>query len=429
MDDDGTNFVENAQTVTEDAEAVFAVLPISAQGEDYLFMVNGTENLMYEPQTPQWTTIGASSPTGCSYAVEHENRLYLIKNAQAYFSGLRANSWDQNTDVLNFDYRGELIKCAASFNGDLVVFRQNSIAVMRGGDPYSGLILNPIVKKTGTLSPKTVIEGRYRGKPVLYFLSQQGRIEAFDGYSSKVIDNRIDLSGLIDSSYLANAAAGLYKERYLVLAYTQSGSTTNDAAIVYDTQDDRFISNDTGYTARCFWNTSGGSDKGELYFGTVGILGRIYTFDSGTVDQSDDTTTGTTIPMIVKTGEMVAKDPTQQVRLRGLKITVDLDAGTDITATVGLNDDTSTHKKTFIDGRTAYLWGSVAQGGSGLRWGSVDQGGSGGIWGTGELRRTFNWNIPQSIDPFSYTVQIENDANKTLRLFALEVFEKQRTPK
>ena len=105
---DGTNFAAQSETLTEDAEVVFAVLPISAQGEDYLFMVNGSENRMYAPQTPAWSTIGASSPTGCSYAVEHANRLYLIKNADAYFSGIRANSWDQNNDVLNLPTGGNL---------------------------------------------------------------------------------------------------------------------------------------------------------------------------------------------------------------------------------------------------------------------------------------------------------------------------------
>ncbi len=306
-----------------------------------------------------------------------------------------------------------------------MVFRQNSIGVLRGKDPISGSIINVLVDNIGTVAPKTLVEGLYRGRKALYFVNTEGNQCVFNGHSAFRIDQRVDLaslhSGLGD---VDNAAAGLHENRFVVTSYTSS--STNDSALIYDTTEDRFISTDSGYYARCFFNLDGPGDNNELYFGTSNSLGFVYTYDSGTVDE-DATVDGTDVNVTTTfvTSEITSADPMQETDLRAIKVTMDNSNDIEVAGSLIVNDQSSaTH--VFDDFRIQALWGTVTNGGTGDAWGTADNGGTGITWGGSVLRRTYRWNIPLGIKPFSYKVKLSNSQNKTMRIFGIESWERPR---
>ena len=420
---DGLTYTAQSQSLTAGAEAVFAVFSIS--NEDNILVVNGTESKKYKPDTDAWSNILGSSPTGGTYVVVHGDRAWIFKNDLGYYSGVFANTWDTTNDLITWAHRGESVKAGVSFNNDLIVFRQNSIGALRGKDPISGIIINVLVDNIGTVSPKTIVEGLYRGRKVLYFVNTEGNQCVFDGQSAFRIDHRVNLSLLHNgASDINSAAAGLHDNRYVVTSYVSG--TVNDSALMYDTKEDIFISTDTGYYARCFFNLDGPGDNNELYFGTANSLGFVYTYDSGTVDE-DTVADGTDVNVTTTftTSEMASGDPMQQTTLRTVKLTMDNSHDIQVTGTLIIDDQTSSIH-TFDDSRSQPLWGTVANGGTGDKWGTTANGGTGIVWGGSVLRRTYRWNIPLGINPFSYKVQLVNSQNKTWRVFGIEGWERPR---
>jgi hypothetical protein len=428
---DGTNFASESQTITDGAEVSFEVFPVG--GEDNLFVVTGSERLRYIPDTDTWTAIiGADAPANPTIVVRHGDRLWLIEDDLAYYSDILSNAWDTASGYLSFARQGETIKAGVSFNGDFVVFRQNSIGVLRGGDPVSGVKINTLVDDMGTTAHKSVVEATYRGQKALYFVTNKGDIAVFNGYKTERIDPHINLSGLISASRVQYSCAGVQDNRYIIFAYTSSSGTVNDSAIVYDTERDRFIAHDTGYYASCFFNTSGGSDTGTLYFGTSQDLGTVYRFDSGTVDE-DNTALGTDgkITQEFETGDFLGGSPAMQSRLRRICVSADVSAGTVIDVEVYADGSTTPRATQFVDTRSTNLWGrldATPAPGSGLLWGTVANGGSGAVWGGDVQRKFITWNLEAGADPYSYRVKLSNDAGKTIRLHALEAYERPRTP-
>ena len=423
---DGLTYTAQSQSLTAGAEAVLAVFSIS--NEDYILMVNGIESKKYAPDTDTWSNIAGSSPTGGTYVAIHGDRAWIANNDLAYWSGVFANTWDTTNDLITYANRGESITALVSFDNDLIVFRQNSIGALRGKDPISGRIINVLVDNIGTSSPKTIVEGLYLGRKVLYFINSGGNLCVFDGHSAFRIDQRVDLSLLhAGTSDISSATAGLHNNRFLVVSYVSS--TVNDSALIYDTDindGDRFISTDTGYYARCFFNLDGPGDNNELYFGTSNNLGLLYTYDSGTVDEdavADGTDVNVTTTFTIS--EISSEDPMQQIILETIKITMDNSHDIQVAGTLIVNDKTSaTH--IFDDPRAQTLWGTLANGGTGDRWGTELMGGTEAIWGGSVLRKTYRWNIPLGINPFSYKVQFVNSQDKTMRIFGMEAWERRR---
>ena len=428
---DGTNFASESRTITDGAEVSFEVFPVS--GEDNLFVVTGSERLRYIPDTDTWTAIlGTDPPANPTIVVRHSDRLWLVEDDLSYYSGILANTWNTTSDYLSFARQGETIKAAVSFNDTLVVFRQNSIGVLRGGDPISGVKINTLVDDIGTRARKSVVEASYRGQKALYFITGSGDIAVFNGFKAKRIDHRINLRALISSSRIQYACAGVLDSRYIIFAYTNSSGTVNDSAIVYDTESDRFIAKDTGYYASCFFNTSGGSDTGALYFGTSQDLGTVYQFDSGSVDE-DNIALGTdgNITQEFETGDFGGISPAMQSRLRKITISADVSAGTVMDVELYADGGTSPRTTQFTDTRSTNLWGrldATPTAGSGILWGAVANGGSGEVWGGDVQRQVLTWNPAVGADPYTYRVKLTNDASKTIRLHALEAYERPRTP-
>jgi hypothetical protein len=320
-----------------------------------------------------------------------------------------------------------------------VIFRRNSIGVFRGKDPNSGVQITAQVVGSGCPAPKTIIAATYRGQRALYYLSLQG-LAVFNGYTSKLIDETIDIIGLQTTSQIASACAGLYANRYLMLSFRNSEGSQNDTTIVYDTLKDIFVSKDVGYYPSCYFVLGGGNDTGELYFGTSKDLGTLYQFGSGTNDDSPVTVgTDAEVDMSFKIGEQGSGDSTGRSRYRQVLITADTNPGARVTATFETDKGAGSSEHIFSDDReSSHVWGET-----GLNWDAVmdDQDppqpdapamtAQGFVWGgSAVIRKVFKWILPMSIgSPRSYAIQLDQkNLDKTFNLVEIAVPEKPRTP-
>ncbi len=405
-----------SMTMTAGATPYFATFPV-IEGSglvDSFFIVNGNEEIYFDPTgAGTWSTLadagmtGNFSVTGLVHMCVHGDRLWMFKNNYGYFSnlaGTAAGTILQHANFLDLAYEGDGIQAGASLGNDLVVFRRNSIGVFRGKDPYSGIQISAQVIGSGCPAPKTIVVATYRGQKAVYYLSLQGWA-AFDGYNSKLIDaGRVGVKGLLKASAIGDACAALYNNRYLMLSFTGTDGTVNDTTLVYDTQEDIFISKDEGYYPKSYFTLGGGADAGELYFGVSKSLGAIHQFGSGTDDESPLVSgTDVDIDQSFKTGDESSGENTRQSKIRQLKVSADTTPGTYVKATLETDNGLGTFETMFADDRDAgHTWGEA-----GLKWGAP-----GLKWGgSAKLRKVFPWNLPMAVgSPHSYSVQIDMES-------------------
>ncbi|RJO62358.1 MAG: hypothetical protein C4542_04380 [Dehalococcoidia bacterium] len=433
--DDGTNFTAQSQSLTAGATPYFAVFPITGVGDediqDHLMMVNGNESMQYDPNGDGWEDMtgvgGGQCISGGTHICVHGNRAWVFKNNYAYWSSVAGATiaWNNSTQYLDFAHQGEVIQCGVSFNGDLIVLRRNAIGVLRGKDPYSGVQINALEDTVGIAAIKTLVAGKYLGRPALYYLSDTG-LQAFNGYYSAAIDEpvRMDIIGLMNTTYITGACAALYGNRYLMVSFPSTTSTVNDTTVIYDTLRNVFISKDEGYYPNCYFHLKGGTDKGELYFGTSKSLGLIYQFGSGTDDDSP-ATDGTDVNIDCSFGTSVINSgsATQKTKVRTINVSMDTSAEASYKVTLSAEDGRYTTEQVVSDERsvTVHQWGDT-----GLKWGQ-----EGLVWGSGQSdqRTIFGVHVPSSfINPYSYQVQVDmEDQDKTYRIQQIEPLERPRT--
>ena len=259
---------------------------------------------------------------------------------------------------------------------------------------------------SGCPVPKTIVVAPYRGQKAVYYLSLQGW-SVFDGYNSKLIDRRVGVKGLLKASAIGDACAALYDNRYLMLSFTSTDGTVNDTTLVYDTEEDIFVSKDEGYYPKSYFTLGGGSDAGELYFGVSKNLGAIHQFGSGTDDESPLVSgTDVDIDTSFKTGDESSGENTRQSKIRQLKVSADTTPGAKAKVTFETDNGISTFKTTFADDRdSGHTWNET-----GLKWDAP-----GLVWGgNDEIRKVFPWNLPMAVgSPHSYAVQIDLESQDT----------------
>lgn len=439
-----------SMTMTAGATPYFATFPVN-EGSivDSLFVFNGNEEIYYDPSgSGTWSTLAGASMTGgftvtgLTHICTHGDRLWMTKNNYIYYSavaGTVAASLLSDSNYLDFAYEGDGNKAVVSLGNDLVVYRRNSIGVFRGKDPNSGVQITAQVKGSGIAAVKTLVVATYRGQKAIYGLSLQG-LSVFNGYTSKLIDDRMDIIGLLASAQIGTACAGLYNNRYLLLSFRSTDGTVNDTTIVYDTLKDIFVSTDEGYYPNCYFVLGGGTDKGELWFGTSKSLGAIHSTGDGTDDESPVTSgTDVDIDMTFKIGDEDSGESTRQTRLRQAMVAADTTPGAYARATLEIDNGKSSFQTTFADTRkVAHTWDE-----SGLEWDAVmddqippqpdeaEMVAQGFVWGgSEEMRNIFKWNLPMAVgSPHSYALQIKQEnQDTTFNIVEMAVAEKPRMP-
>ena len=176
---------------------------------------------------------------------------------------------------------GDRITGITSQQGNLVIFKTNSIHVLYGTDP-SNFTLKEVQPNIGCIAPKSIVNIYNR----LYFLYRDG-VYYFDGFNVRLISEKVSPSIRKISNPL-KAVGAWYNQSYW-LSYPEGTSQSNNSILVYNILHQSW-SKFKGLNASIFNNFDGAQDGqaniGELYFGDS-ETGEIYQYDVGTSDDGD----------------------------------------------------------------------------------------------------------------------------------------------
>ncbi len=234
------------------------------------------------PTSEAVTGLVRPAPT---FIENHINRIWTLDGNSLRFSALDTsiagehfNDWDTGNNagqIIIPSGSGDTGTGLYSLNNSLYIFQRRAIWRLYGTSPANFELRN-VTNEVGMLSQKTLVEWN----DVLIFLSDLGII-MFDGSNIRNVSEGV-VNTFIDSWANKNSpAATLWKNKYII-AYTPSGRTTNEEALVYDMQENSFwrVKN-VNAAAWMAWN--GGTDDGRLYFASSN-QGSIYQWDTGNHD-------------------------------------------------------------------------------------------------------------------------------------------------
>lgn len=178
-------------------------------------------------------------PVLTDLAGPHFDRLFgidaLLSDKIPFSKAKEPDSWP----VLNYlliGTPGDPAKRVIMFEGVLFVFTVGGIYVVQGTDESSFVAIRTRAER-GTIAPRSVAVGD-RG---IFYLTLDG-VRFFDGLHSEIISAEIESifygqSTLgIDAADMTKVAQfrGVYFDQKYFLAYTKSGSSTNDRILIFD---------------------------------------------------------------------------------------------------------------------------------------------------------------------------------------------------
>lgn len=233
------------------------------------------------------------------YIENHSNRIWALSGNTLSFSALDTsiteehfNDWDSANNagtIIIPSGNGDTGTGLYSFAGALYIFQKHAIWGLYGNSPANFELRN-ISNETGLIDKRSLVEY----DRVLIFLSTNG-LQMFDGSNLRNLSNG-KVNNLINSwASLTTPAAVLWQNKY-VISYTPNGGSTNSEALFYDITRDKFGKLEDVYAnAWSVWG--GGSDSGEIYFGSSN-QGTIYKWDAGGNDDGYELTTRYNTPSL-----------------------------------------------------------------------------------------------------------------------------------
>lgn len=241
--------------------------------------------------SPWGEVMGKLSSTGTvtvplpQFIENFQNRVWTLTDNTLNFSVLDTsvtedhfNDWDtsNNSGVINIPAgKGDTGTGLYALGNALFVFQRRAIWAVYGNSPANFELRN-ITNEIGLINKKTLVEYN----DVLLFLSDSG-VYMFDGSNLKNISDGVVNTSIDSWANKTSPVATLWDNKY-VLSYTPNGDAHNAEALFYDITRGawgRF----NGLHLNVFSNWIGGSDSGEIYFGSS-CTGNIYQLDSGTHD-------------------------------------------------------------------------------------------------------------------------------------------------
>lgn len=212
----------------------------------------------------------------------HINRIWTLTGNELRFSALDTsidgehfNDWDTANNagaIIIPSGKGDTGTGLYSLNDTLYVFQRRSIWRVYGSSPANFQLRN-VTNEIGMINRRTLVEWN----DILIFLSDRGVI-FFDGSNVRNVSDGV-VNNFIDTwANKTSPAAVLWGNRYLI-SYTPSGGTTNSEALFMDLT--RMCWGKlTGVYANIFSSWTGGTDSGQIYFGSSN-QGSIYRWDIG----------------------------------------------------------------------------------------------------------------------------------------------------
>lgn len=230
-------------------------------------------------------TTGAVTVPLPQYIANYSNRVWTLTDNTINFSVLDTsvtedhfNDFDttNNSGIINISAgKGDTGTGLYALGNALFVFQRRAIWAIYGNSPANFELRN-ITNEIGLIDKRTLVEYN----DVLLFLSDSG-VYMFDGSNLKNISDGVVNSTIEAWANSSSPTATLWDNKY-VIGYTPGGDAHNSEALFYDITRGvwgRF----NGVFPNVFSNWIGGTDSGEVYFGSSNS-GNIYQLDSGTHD-------------------------------------------------------------------------------------------------------------------------------------------------
>lgn len=227
-----------------------------------------------------------------SYIENHLNRIWTIEGNTLRFSALDTsiteehfNDFDTSNNagtIIIPSGKGDTCTGLYSMNGYLYVFQRNAIWEIFGTSP-ANFELRSISNELGLTSRRTLVEfDRF----IIFYSGKD--IYLFDGTNFKNLSEGKVGTLIDDWASITSPSAVLWNNNYII-SYTTSGNSYNSEALVYDITNDVFSKLENIYI-NCWSSWTGGTDTGQIYFGSSN-QGSIYRWDVGGNDDGYEITT------------------------------------------------------------------------------------------------------------------------------------------
>lgn len=234
------------------------------QSKDQLYTVNAVDVPQFWDGTT-WAVVGGT-PGVSKYLAFHKNRLWLV-NASDPTKVVFSELSDYQTYLsTNFVYApapksGDPITGILTFQDNLIIFTRNTKYVLYGDDP-GNFVLRQSSGKKGAVGQATIkSDANY-----VYFLSDDG-VYRYNGSSDELMSDPIQTE--IDNIEDKTKCAAAVQNNYYRLYYPTTGSTMNNACVLWDTLNNFWLRDSETYIDKPFVNESNELIEGSSLVGAV----------------------------------------------------------------------------------------------------------------------------------------------------------------
>jgi hypothetical protein len=259
------NDVTGATTSIKSGLSASATAYYFDQSNDQLFVVNGFDVPQYWDGTT-WAVVAGSPPVS-KFCVFHKNRFWVVDAAnptKLVFSEL--GDYQQYLST-SFIYApspksGDPIVGLQVFQDNLVVFTRKTKYILFGDDPGNFVLRQSSGKKGAVNQDVIKADPNY-----IYYLSDDG-VYRYNGSADELVSDFVQTE--VDTIVDKTECSAVIHNNYYRLYYGSTGSTANDACLLWDTLNNFWLRDSGTYIDKPFLN-----EVGELYEGSS-LVGALY---------------------------------------------------------------------------------------------------------------------------------------------------------
>lgn len=234
------------------------------QSNDQLFAVNGFDVPQYWDGTT-WAVVGGT-PGISKFLAFHKNRLFFVNSADPTKLVFSELSDYQTYLSTNFIYvpspkSGDPVTGIIVHQDNLIVFTRKTKYVLYGDDPGNFILRQSSGRKGATAQATIKADPNY-----VYFLSDDG-VYRYNGSADELMSDPIqtEISNIADKT----KASAVVHNNYYKLYYPATGSTVNNACILWDTLNNFWLRDSYTYINKPFLKEDNTLVEGSSICGAV----------------------------------------------------------------------------------------------------------------------------------------------------------------
>ena len=235
------------------------------QSNDQVFYVNGYDSPRFWDGTTD--AVVAGSPPVSKFCIFHKNRFWVVDAANTtklVYSELGDYQQYLSTSFIfaPSPKSGDPIVGLKVFQDNLIIFTRKTKYILFGDDP-GNFVLRQSSGKKGAVN-----QGVIQSDPnYIYYLSDDG-VYRYNGSADELVSDNIQTE--IDTIVDKTECSAVIHNNYYRLYYGATGSTANNATILWDTLNNFWLRDSGTYIDKAFVN-----ETNQLYEGSV-LTGALY---------------------------------------------------------------------------------------------------------------------------------------------------------